>query len=511
MGRKTRQRFDVESRPDIDRYGVNPSLSWILDPAAGDSPSFLVSVVMPDRPGLLRAILHEARRERPDAPDGPYTVTSSLSASHSDVGILAIVVRSMRAASPPGVNGDRTACAWSSGARLKRRLERRLADVVGVDRPRPELRVEPLGGENEQALFGNRAFGEMRFGPLVTDQSTSEAVAGAIARTLSRFADALRDVDAPIAFFDIGHRWRPVPSEGHADHPDGLWMRVAYGLPAVPGAHLRIELAAADVATVEGVDAWVDMPDADDPETLRFVPVVTRDHDDNTDDDITGATQCVVIEGLARTGFVATVLGAAQRHLGAQQLLIFGGSAMVLHGRSIVALLTDDAGAEALRVGNRHAEQQIGGFRDVRVAASSESAPARLAPRGTPETFWVSWSRSERPGVILEVLESVGASLRESGVDVEPNIVFAVSRELRLADSCTGKAKFHLPGLGESEVLFEAIRSALASGDDPWRGGDAVKVTRHEPTRRPWAALDRPVQEEEEPEGPLSLFAGDGR
>jgi hypothetical protein len=506
VGRKTRQRFDVESRPDIDRYGVNPSLSWILDPAAGDSPSFLVSAVMPDRPGLLRAILHEAKREVPDVADGPYTVTASLSASHSDVGILALVVRSIRRASPGGANGGPRADGWSSGARLRRRLDRRLAEVVGPDGPRPELRVEPLGGENEQALFGNRAFGEMRFGPLVTDQSTSEAVAGVIARTLSRFADSLRDADAPIAFFDIGHRWRPPAGDDRGGRTDGLWMRIAYGLPAVPGAHLRIELAAADVATIEGVDAWVDMPDADQPETLRFVPVVTRDHDDNTDDDITGATQCVVMEGLARTGFVATVLAAAQRHLGDRQLLIFGGSAMVLHGRSIVALLTDDAGAEALRVGNRHAEQQIGGFRDVRVTASSESAPTRLAPRGTPETFWVSWSRPERAGVILEVLDSVGASLVASGVDVEPNILFAVSRELRLANSCTGKAKFHVPGLGESEVLFDAIRSALASAGDPRRGGDAVQVTQHEPTRRPWAALDRPLQEEE-PDRPFSAFA----
>ena len=216
---------------------------------------------------------------------------------------------------------------------------------------------------------------------------------------------------------------------------------------------------------------------------------------------IRGATNAVVVEGVARTGFIADLLVLAQRELAFsdRKLRIFGGSMMVLHGRSVVCLLCDHESSEAIERSAASIEKRRSTSKTVVSQAADPSTPLRRHSGVDLHSAWIAWRCRDDPGVFLAILNCLG-DVRKLG-DNAHNVAFAISRVLRHGETCAGKLKVTWEGehpiLSHADVLLERLHGAVAPHLKGWSPPKAwleqpIVVGDHEPVAEPWASLDSP-------------------
>jgi hypothetical protein len=349
-------------------------------------------------------------------------------------------------------------------------------------------------------LFVYRNFTEYRFGASAFRSDWRSRLAEAC----RRISKSLGDLDSPIAYLYF-------PSNGDlssTDFPEDpmRWAVVGVGLSSHPIDAMRNDSAAESVASGLGLSlqqfdpSIVGMMADRLSETVprdRSVQVDSRDLDDahppGTPLGQSGVPIDIVFaHGPAQTGLVARMLACAGADtLGAGSMTVLGGHTVA--GWAVARGEGSDFVRELTGIDSRGGAGETEHLRALAV----EVPPSRVAPHldAAEDTvgFWMEWECPDRGGALNAVVDELSIRASEAW-GVSPEFSYIISRVIQAESLCSGKGKFHLPGVPPAEFAasLEAIREQLLArlsshvGD---RDPVSVNLSDREGSERPWAVV----------------------
>jgi hypothetical protein len=349
-------------------------------------------------------------------------------------------------------------------------------------------------------LFVYRNFTEYRFGAntLRTDWRSS------LAEACRRIAQLLGDLDTPIAYLYF-------PSNGdlpstHSPEDSMRWAVVGVGLSSHPLDAIRSDSAAESVASSLGLSLQQFDPSIVGMMADRLSETVLCDlsveaDSQEADDAHSPGTQVgqsgvpidiVVAHGPAQTGLVARMLSCA----GADSL--GAGSMTVLGGHTVAGwAVARGEGSGFVRELTGIDTRGGAGENEYLRALAVEVPPSEIGqhPGAAEETvgFWIEWECPDRGGALSAIVDEL--TVRASAAwGVSPEFSYIISRVIQTKSLCSGKGKFHLPGVPPAEFAsgLEAVRAQVLErlishvGD---RDRVSVNLSDREGSERPWAVV----------------------
>jgi hypothetical protein len=484
--------------------------------------------------GIFTSILetlHNAADKHPDLIRlGVYefNIESSVSASLSEIAVVALVMRPAFEPTSPWLNSkldpkrldamaESIASEVTNGLSSEHQVvDERSGNPAGdrderwtqvTDGSAVVARVRPLGYSSESTLYAGKHFREVRFGLRRGDPDSARTCGW----LLRKFASVLKGQLCPIAYIHYPHRWNSY-GDSSLD-----WLRVAYASDLDAGKDTTIEIQAWKLASRQDVALVAYEPSLQDrylAERFARLHNVEPRSDIEPPEGSTSSDDRVGLcaEGEARVGLVADLLSEAG------DVEVDGCTVAVLHGRTVANLILTRSSADSLEPVLRENLQKLGG----QVERFEVSPGRQVIPRQGAQnsfTFWVAWVCLDHPRAIIDVLHGLRDQFHALNLPM-PNIVYGATRSLADGHTCVAKVKFscHIDhadafgllggqgGLDTNSVstspgaarLRETIVPALHTSEDwhppspEWRT-HPVRVAGSEPHEEPWGSLGLPA------------------
>lgn len=475
------------------RMATDAPSAWIEREHPFDAaPRLLVSLFLPDQPGLFRAalvaidegVVAPARggAGNLDAKDRTvkFSVDGSLASVLRGAFMAAIVVR-------PLIPEQLSSAAPDVKDLLPELLREAVAkelDQLGLPESTfKDIEVLVFEGKGDK-LFANRRFSEYRFGVL----SGAHDGPRRLAQMTLEFSKKLGDSRVPIAYLFF-------PDVDNSTTPSIDWVRLGIGAPKRAVDSMELDLAANDLATkyrciYRKYDA-----------TRREKPEVPYSEIANYDESSVGAhavivggeehleSQCVDVVfalGAARAGLVGDMLA------GEAGPRLLAGSMTVIAGHTISCWVVPEGSGGGLvshirRVDVNRLESELKG---VHILDSLEVKHGRPNER---ESLWIAWRCRDEPGVARKIVDRVFDHICATSTE-SPDVTYAISRVLASGQSCAGKIKVCVPKAycDSATDWLDGLRLALSSSlslDEVSGQPPDIRVGRDEPNEEPWASL----------------------
>lgn len=470
MGTELEVRFPPLAWHPYRHVAKAPESVILRDLEFPTAPRFLVSAFVRDRPGLLRSVLrvlnsgvvvsapsHFKASERTVR----FSLDGTLSAAVDGAFVLAFVARAI-------VREELLAAHPLLMDELALSLKSQIALSLALTANDEEL-IDPVVStftELPDSIFENRRFAEFRFGVRrLPDwrQRLSDATV--------EFCKVLAKASVPIAYLYF-------PDSGEPD--SFAWVRFGVGATRGAAEMAEVDLSANSIALSHSMR--FDMYDAASSgfsmmERMTVIADYTPAGSECSEcqlDDV----DVVFVQGPARPGFVASMIGASA--------FLQGGSMTVLAGHTVACWVVPKGHGDGLISSIEGRSEQAHGLDTVILR--------RLGPVGAgesrPSSFWLSWVCEDRPGVFYRLLEDLTEAVdRLDGV--KANVRFSISRVL--ADGkCAGKLKFEIDEtvserlVGELSRLEGMLQDELRSATNE---SAIVVLAQSEPREEPWGSL----------------------